>query len=167
MPAGITRPNFDEYFMRIALTVRSRANCMGRHVGAVLVKDRRIIATGYNGTPIGMPNCTEGGCTRCRHRDDKFLKGRDYDKCICVHAEQNAILQAARFGTAVDGAILYSTLQPCFGCAKEALQAGVKGIVYLKAFEAGADDPELAEQYKLILSTFPDGCRHLPLAGEE
>src|SRR4051812_340734 len=105
-----TRPDSDAYFMNIAIAVRTRALCTGRKVGAVLVRDGRIIATGYNGTPDDMPNCDESerGCLRCRE-PQRFPKGTGYDLCICVHAEQNALLSAARFGNAVEGATLYST----------------------------------------------------------
>lgn len=107
------RPGHHEYFMQIAMTVRRRALCLGRSVGAVLVKEGRIISTGYNGTPENMPNCDERerGCLRCASRD-QFESGTGYDVCICVHAEQNALLSAARFGTPVDGAVLYTTLRP-------------------------------------------------------
>ena len=103
--------------MGIAMAVRRRANCQGNRVGAVIVVDKHIVSTGYNGTPHGMPNCLDGGCHRCACRDE-YPSGTGYDMCICVHAEQNAILAAARFGIAVDGATLYSTMRPCFGCTK-------------------------------------------------
>ena len=86
--------------MLLAVATRERAACLGRHVGAILVADQRIIATGYNGTPTGFPNCDEGGCHRCAHPDD-YEQGRGYDVCICVHAEQNAVLQAAKLGYTV------------------------------------------------------------------
>ena len=90
-----TRPGPNEYFMGIALAVRTRADCTGNRVGAVIVKDRRIVSTGYNGTPENIPNCTEGGCHRCANRGE-YPSGAGYDLCICVHAEQNALLAAAR-----------------------------------------------------------------------
>ena len=124
MTQPIARPNRDDYYMGIALAVRRRANCLGNRVGAILVRNDHVVATGYNGTPAGMPNCDEGGCERCGNRD-KYPSGQGYDLCICVHAEQNALLMAARFGIAVEGATLYTTMEPCFGCAKEALQAKV------------------------------------------
>src|SRR2546425_6078070 len=102
------RPEREEYLMRIALEVRSRANCMGTRVGALLAIDDRVVATGYNGTPEGMRNCDEGGCHRCAHRDE-YPSGSAYDVCICVHAEQNALLTAARIGIPIRGATLYST----------------------------------------------------------
>ncbi len=116
--------------MLLAVATRERANCLGRHVGAILVADQRIIATGYNGTPTGFTNCDEGGCHRCAHPED-YEAGRGYDVCICVHAEQNAVLQAAKLGYTANGATCYSTLRPCFGCLKELYQAGVTGVRYL------------------------------------
>ena len=104
------RPTPDDYFMTIAMAVRRRANCLGNRVGAVIVIDRRIVSTGYNGTPTGLPNCLDGGCHRCSQREH-YPTGTGYDLCICVHAEQNALLAAARFGIAVAGGTLYSTLR--------------------------------------------------------
>ena len=91
--------------MLLAVATRERAACLRRHVGAILVADQRIIATGYNGTPTGFPNCDEGGCHRCAHPED-YAEGRGYDVCICVHAEQNALLQAAKLGYSVQGSAL-------------------------------------------------------------
>lgn len=112
-----------EYYFRIAHAVRLRASCDKRLVGAVLVQGNRIISTGYNGTPEGMDNCNQDGCYRCSH-PEQYLAGEGYDVCICVHAEQNALLSAARFGIAVEGADIYTTLAPCFTCMKELLQLG-------------------------------------------
>ena len=84
----MVRLDWDEYYMNIAIAVRARANCIGNRVGALLVQNRHIISTGYNGTPHGTTNCTDGGCHRCVHRDE-YESGKDYDLCICVHAEQN------------------------------------------------------------------------------
>ena len=113
-----------------SFAVRERANCRGRRVGAIAVKDHRIISTGYNGTPEGLTNCLDGGCARCADRD-QFESGTHYDLCICVHADQNAILSAACFGIATEGALMYSTMRPCFGCTKEMLQAKVRKVCYL------------------------------------
>ena len=148
------RPTPEQYFMLLAVATRERAACLGRHVGAVLVSDQRIIATGYNGTPTGFPNCDEGGCHRCAHPSD-YLPGRGYDVCICVHAEQNAILQAAKLGYSVQGAALYSTLRPCFGCLKEAYQAGVSRVRYLNDW--APTDPSEAEAYEELLA---EAARH-------
>ena len=91
--------------------------------------DNRIISTGYNGTPENMVNCLDGGCYRCANRDKSYKSGEAYDLCICVHAEQNAILAAARFGISTAGSTMYTTMRPCFGCAKEMLQAQVRECV--------------------------------------
>ena len=140
----------DEYYMNIAIAVRKNANCMGRKVGAVIVRDNRIVATGYNGTPEGITNCLDGGCVRCKNRET-YQASIGYDVCICVHAEQNALISAARFGNAVEGAIVYSTLRPCFDCTKAMLQAKVKAIYYLHDWQHPVE--ELRDQYNLLQST--------------
>jgi dCMP deaminase len=152
-----TRPSKQEYFLLLALAARTRADCSGRRVGAVVVRDDRVISTGYNGTPIGMPNCSEGGCHRCANREtDAYPAGRGYDLCICVHAEQNAVLAAARFGQSTLGATLYTTTRPCFGCLKESLQAGLTAIHYLEDWQPspGEDEAALAAQYAALRSRF-------------
>lgn len=151
---GFSRPDFDSYFMGIAQAVCRRADCRGSRVGAIVVVDRRIVSTGYNGTAEGMPNCTDGGCERCLNRD-KYPKGTGYDLCICVHAEQNALLAAARFGIAVAGGTAYTTLQPCFGCLKEMLQAKIRRVCYIDAWSH--PDPKFAEQYNRIAARLPGG----------
>ena len=153
------RPSKQEYFLLLALAARTRADCLGRRVGAVVVRDDRVISTGYNGTPIGMPNCSEEGCHRCANRDsDTYPAGRGYDLCICVHAEQNAVLAAARFGQSTLGATLYSTMRPCFGCLKASLQAGISAVNYLEDWQLapGDDDAALAAQYAALRSRFQD-----------
>jgi len=149
-------PSDDNYFMGIAIAVRRKANCTGNRVAAVIVKDKRVIATGYNGTPSGMTNCLDGGCLRCKNPGGRFVSGTGYDLCICVHAEQNALLMAARFGISVEGADLYTTMQPCFGCAKEIAQAKIRKVVYLHPWIPTTSDPELEllmkAEYDKILS---------------
>ena len=139
------RPDWDAYYLGIARAVAARASCSRRQVGAVIVVDNAIIATGYNGTPIGVRNCDEGGCPRCA---SAAPTGSGYDACICVHAEQNAIVFAARHGNRTQGGTLYTTLRPCFGCAKEAIQAGIRRVVYAEPF---AYDPELEEVYRRLI----------------
>ena len=139
----MNRPTPDEYFMTIAQAVRARANCLGRRVGAVLVRDRRILSTGYNGAPSKMVNCDEGGCRRCA-RPDQYASGEGYDVCICVHAEQNTLLGAARFGVSVEGCTIYTTLQPCFGCLKELIQAKVIEVCYLHPWPSKFEDQDRA-----------------------
>jgi len=150
--------DFNLYYMLIALAVRERANCKGRRVGSIIVKDNRIIGTGYNGTPEGMKNCDDGGCTRC----DKYRRqSQHYDKCICVHAEQNAMVTAARFGHSIQHSIIYSTLQPCFTCIKEFLQAKVRTVYYLDELDDPAakkteteEDKDFTTQYNILFSHF-------------
>lgn len=166
------RPEPDAYFMRIALAVRSRANCTGRRVGAVIVRDGRILSTGYNGTPSKMRNCEEGGCRRCAH-PEAYASGEGYDVCICVHAEQNALLAAARFGVAVAGCTMYTTLQPCFGCLKELLQADVREVCYLQPWESRFADVYGAlverlgpERFRRVVVEDPDARWALGRAAE-
>lgn len=149
-------PESDDYYMGIALAVRRRANCKGRRVGAVLVKNNRIISTGYNGVPEGMTNCLDGGCYRCTNPNGQFKSGKGYDLCICVHAEQNALLAAARFGISVEGAHLYTTMQPCYGCAKELIQAHIECVTYVYPWHPNEENHELQEalrkEYQNILN---------------
>ena len=155
----LRRPTRDEYYMGIAIAVRRRANCLGNRVGAVLVLDDRIIATGYNGTPEDMPNCDDGGCRRCANREKQYESGQGYDVCICVHAEQNALLSAARFGIRVGSSSVYTTMRPCFGCAKELLQAKVQAVYYLHDWQH--PNPEIRVEYEKLQGRFPGGCRKI------
>lgn len=122
-----SRPTLDEYFMEIAKVVSSRSTCLRQKVGAVVVKDKRILTTGYNGAPSGLPHCDEIGCLR-----DKLgvPSGERQELCRGVHAEQNAIIQAAKFGISVEGSTLYTTHCPCITCAKIIINSGVKKVVY-------------------------------------
>lgn len=160
------RENRHKYFMNIALAVRLRANCKGNRVGAIIVLDNRIISTGYNGTPENMTNCLDGGCYRCANRDKSYKSGEAYDLCICVHAEQNAILAAARFGISTSGSTMYTTMRPCFGCAKELLQAQVRTVYYLHEWNPSAKDDVLktaaqTAEYEKVMIRFPGGVHHL------
>lgn len=154
------KPPHDEYFMDTAMVIRKRADCLGRRVGAILVHDNRIIATGYNGVPEGMRNCSEGGCERCSNRGATFPSGTAYDVCICVHAEQNCLMSAARHGIAVRGSVVYTTMQPCFGCAKEMLQAKVDAVHYLHPW---TPPDELDTQYDAILHAIPEGVHQVEM----
>jgi len=121
------RPGWDEYFMSIARVVASRSNCVKRKVGAVIARDRRIISTGYNGTPRGVRNCNEGGCPRC----NEFAHGGTrLDECLCSHGEENAITQAAYHGVSVRGGAIYTTFCPCLMCTKMIINAGLEEVVY-------------------------------------
>jgi dCMP deaminase len=136
----------DDYYMAIAQTVALRSNCVGRSVGAVVVRGDRIVATGYNGTAGGLTNCLDGGCTRCANRS-LFPSGTAYDLCICVHAEANAIASAARHGIALEGGTLYTTDQPCFSCAKELIQVGIAQVFYLAPW---TPDERVAADYETL-----------------
>jgi dCMP deaminase len=125
------RPSWDAYFMNIAVVTSTRSNCLSRHVGAVIVKDRQIISTGYNGTPKGITNCNEGGCPRCWSLGKS---GARLDECLCVHAEENAIVQAAYNGIGIAGGTIYTTFCPCSYCAKSIINAGIRRVVYTEAY---------------------------------
>lgn len=122
----MARPSWDEYFLDIAKLVASRSTCLRRHVGAVFVRDKRILATGYNGAPSGLRHCEEMGCIRER---EGIPSGERHELCRGIHAEQNAILQAAQFGISLRGSVLYCTDQPCVLCAKMLINTGVERIV--------------------------------------
>jgi dCMP deaminase len=131
------RPDWDTYFMLQAEIAKLRSNCLTRHIGAVIVKENRQVATGYNGTPPGIKNCFEGGCPRCMARVKGEIKSGDgLDRCLCTHAEANAIMQCAMFGTAgsTKGATLYSTFAPCIECSKMAISVGIRRIVVLSDY---------------------------------
>jgi dCMP deaminase len=164
MSTPLKRPERAEYYMGIAIAVRRRANCTGLRVGAILVLGDRIIATGYNGTPAGLPNCEDGGCERCANRE-KYPSGQAYDLCICVHAEQNALLAAARFGISVAGATCYTTTRPCFGCTKELLQAQIQEVRYLHDWNH--PDANLRAMYETMQKAFPSGCKPVGLEDPE
>lgn len=121
------RPSWDEYFMEIVELIKTRSTCLRRQVGAVIVKDKRILATGYNGAPVGCKHCDEIGCLREKLN---IPSGQRHELCRAIHAEQNAIVQAAYSGTSVNGATLYVTHQPCVLCAKLAINAGISRIVF-------------------------------------
>ena len=125
------RPDWDHYFMSIAEVAASRSNCSRRHVAAVLVRDKRIISTGYNGTPRGIKNCNEGGCPRC---NSNVPSGEGLTECLCSHAEENSIVQAAYHGIAVAGATLYTTFSPCLLCSKMIINAGIAEVVYKQRY---------------------------------
>ena len=156
--ASEARVTPEDYFMGIAMAVRRRANCHGNRVGAIVVLDGRIISTGYNGTPANMPNCLDGGCHRCANRD-QYPSGTGYDLCICVHAEQNALLAAARFGIAVAGATMYTTMRPCFGCSKELIQARIEQVCYLHDWRY--PDATTHAEYERIQQRFAKGVQRV------
>jgi dCMP deaminase len=137
------RPGWDEYFMAIARVVASRSNCVKRKVAAVITVDRRIISTGYNGTPRGVRNCNEGGCPRC----NAFAEGGTrLDECLCSHGEENAITQAAYHGVSVRGGTLYTTFSPCLTCTKMIINAGITEVVYNADYPLGGVALELLRE---------------------
>lgn len=133
-PVELQRPSWDEYFLNIAKEVAMRSNCVKRKVAAVIVKEKRIVSTGYNGTPRGVKNCNEGGCPRC----NSFAQGgTKLDECLCSHAEENAIVQAAFHGIAISGGTVYTTYSPCLTCSKMIINAGIKKVVYNAEYPLG------------------------------
>jgi len=131
---GDNRPGWDEYFMEIAYQVSRRTTCLRRAVGAVIVKDKRILSTGYNGVPAGIEHCLTRGCLR----DQLGIpSGKQHELCRGLHGEQNAIIQAARYGIPINGAVIYITTQPCIICAKMLINAGIQEII----FDASYPDP--------------------------
>ena len=132
------RPTWDEYFMEMAELARQRSTCLRRRVGAVIVKDNRVIATGYNGVPKGIRHCEETGCLR---QQLNVPSGKMHELCRGLHAEQNAIIQAACMGSSIEGGTLYCTTQPCVICTKMIINAGIKRVVIKESYP-----DELAQQ---------------------
>jgi dCMP deaminase len=125
------RPSWDQYFMEITSLVTSRSTCLRRSVGAVLVKDKKILATGYNGAPTGLAHCQDVGCLR---QKNNIPSGQRHELCRGLHAEQNAIIQAAYHGVSIKGATLYCTNIPCVICTKMLINAGIVRICYLDGY---------------------------------
>jgi len=123
----VRRPDWDHYFMDIAKVVASRSNCIKRKVAAIIVRDKRVISTGYNGTPRGARNCNEGGCPRC---NNLATSGTNLDECLCSHGEENAIVQASYHGVSLKDAIIYTTFAPCLMCAKMIVNSGIREVIY-------------------------------------
>ena len=123
----VPRPSWDVYFMNIARMAALRSNCIKRKVAAVIVRDKRIISTGYNGTPRGTKNCNEGGCPRCNSFGES---GKGLEDCLCSHAEENSITQAAYHGSSIKGATIYTTFSPCLLCTKLIINSGIIEVVY-------------------------------------
>jgi dCMP deaminase len=149
------RPNWDEYFIKIAELVSERSTCLRHHVGAVIVKDRRLLTTGYNGAAAGTKDCLELGCLR---DELNIPSGERHEICRAIHAEQNAIIQAGKYGVNIDGGTLYCTHSPCIVCAKMIVNAGIKRIVnYIDYPDTGGVKKLLDEAgVKLIKIKRPD-----------
>lgn len=125
------RPSWDEYFLDISRLVSKRSTCLRRQVGAVIVKDKRILTTGYNGAPSGIEHCEKTGCMRKRLN---IPSGERHELCRALHAEMNAILQSAQHGISLEGSMIYCTNHPCIICAKMIINAGIKRIVVLENY---------------------------------
>jgi len=136
------RPSWDQYFIDITHLVATRSTCLRRQVGAILVKDRNILATGYNGVPSGITHCSETGCLR---EQMHVPSGERHELCRGLHAEQNAIIQAARHGVNIDGATLYCTTMPCIICTKMIINAGIKKVVYNEGYSDNLAASMIAE----------------------
>jgi dCMP deaminase len=145
------RPSWDEYFMNIAKVVATRSNCMKRKVAAIIVKDRRIISTGYNGTPRGARNCNEGGCPRC---NGLAASGTALDECLCSHGEENAITQAAYHGISLKGSTLYSTFAPCLQCTKMIINSGIVEVVYNQEYPLNGSALKLLKECGVLLRQY-------------
>lgn len=121
------RPTIDEYFMNIAKVVATRSTCLRHHVGSVIVREKHIISTGFNGAASGLPHCSDVGCIR---DEENIPSGIMTERCSAVHSEINAIIQAALHGVSTDGSTLYCTHQPCSSCSKAIINAGIKRVMY-------------------------------------
>jgi dCMP deaminase len=142
------RPSWDEYFMNIAKVVAMRGNCMKRKIAAIIVKDKRVISTGYNGTPRGAKNCNEGGCPRCNNMAES---GTALDECLCCHGEENAITQAAYHGTSLKGSTLYTTFAPCLLCTKMIINSGIAEVVYNQDYPLNERSLALLKECGVVL----------------
>ncbi|WP_425807872.1 deoxycytidylate deaminase [Desulfitobacterium sp. Sab5] len=148
-----SRPCWDQYFMKMAQVVSERSTCLRRQVGAVIVKDKQILSTGYNGSPTGLKHCAEAGCLR---QQLKIPSGERTEICRAVHAEQNALVQAAKHGVEIAEADIYTTFEPCVLCTKMIINAGIKRVIYANPYpdalahqlaqEAGLDMVHFASQ---------------------
>ena len=126
------RPSWDEYFAAITKQVATRSTCLRRKVGAIIVKDKRILTTGYNGAPKGVQNCLERG--KCLREELGIPSGQRHEMCRGLHAEQNAIIQAAYHGVSIKDSVVYSNTQPCVQCAKMIINSGIRKIYYFKDY---------------------------------
>ncbi len=149
----LPRMSWDDYFMGIAAMVAGRGDCVKRRVAAIIVRERRIVATGYNGTPRGTVNCGQGGCPRCA----SFVKsGTALGECLCSHGEENAITQAALHGISVKGAVLYSTCSPCLLCTKMIINSGIAQVVYNASYPLGSRSLELLQEAGVQVRRHPE-----------
>jgi len=146
------RPPWDKYFMQIAELVSTRSTCLRRKVGAILVKDKRILATGYNGAPRNLPHCEETGCLREKLG---IPSGERQEICRGLHAEQNAIIQASLYGICIKGSTLYCTHQPCITCSKMIINAGIEKVIFKGEYPDRLAS-EMLKEAKIKLIKFED-----------
>lgn len=145
------RPSWDSYFMRLANLAALRSNCMKRQVGCVLVRDKRVIATGYNGTPRGLRNCNDGGCERCN--DNSNYSGAGLVTCLCLHAEENALLESGRDRIG-EGSVIYCNTCPCLTCSIKIVQSGITEVVYLQPYSMDKASEEVLRAGNITLRQF-------------
>ncbi|RHZ90233.1 hypothetical protein Glove_2g7 [Diversispora epigaea] len=157
------RPSWDTYFMHLSDLAALRSNCMKRRVGCILVKDFRVIATGYNGTARGLKNCNQGGCDRC---NDAVPSGTGLDKCLCLHAEENALLEAGKERVG-KGCILYCNTCPCLGCSVKLIQVGVEEVVYKNSYNMDEITARLLKEAGVKLRQHAPPNRRLQLQKNE
>jgi len=156
----VSRPSWDEYFLELAAQVAKRATCDRGRAGCVVVRDKRIIATGYVGSPPGLPHCDDVGHLMRKVVDED---GTVRQHCMrTTHAEQNAICQAARYGIALDGATLYCTMEPCRVCAMLLISAGIRRVVARRRYHAGQDTRELFQAAGVELEVWEDQLEQYP-----
>lgn len=158
-----TRPSWDEYFMELAFVVSKRSTCLSRHVGAVIVKDKRIMTTGYNGAPSGIESCLERGY--CIRREQGCNSGTNLEICRGSHAEENAIVQAAKFGISLSGGTVYCTHQPCLICSKMIINAGIRRVVFKGSYPHEMS-LEMFRDVKIELFHFDKEIPGMNVAGE-
>ncbi|CZS92089.1 hypothetical protein WAI453_000077 [Rhynchosporium graminicola] len=154
------RPTWDQYFMTLASLGAQRSNCMKRRVGCVIVQDKRVISTGYNGTPRGLINCADGGCPRCNEGQSS---GVGLGTCLCLHAEENALLEAGR-GRIREGSILYCDTCPCLTCSIKIAQVGISEVVYAQGYSMDGETAGVFKQAGVRLRQFippANGMIHL------
>ncbi|CAH2355561.1 deoxycytidylate deaminase [[Candida] railenensis] len=150
------RPTWDSYFMRLADLAALRSNCMKRRVGCVIVRGNRVVATGYNGTPRNLTNCNEGGCPRCNKGQGS---GAGLNTCLCLHAEENALLEAGRdritgIGSASDRGVLYCNTCPCLTCSIKIVQSGIKEVVFAQSYSMDDLSHKVMSEAGIVLRQF-------------
>lgn len=145
------RPTWDAYFMRLADLAALRSNCMKRRVGCVVVRDNRVVATGYNGTPRHLKNCNEGGCSRCNKGQGS---GASLSTCLCLHAEENALLEAGRDRIDGENPILYCNTCPCLTCSIKIVQCGIKQVVYAQSYSMDEKAHKVMNEARIVLRQY-------------